>query len=123
MSTFIRKNIWELEKRKQKILEAQEVTWRLKSRVLWLKEGDKNTKFFHRFANKRREENTIWEIKDEEGNTHSTQEAIPREAVKYFKKAYRKNFVCDIEDILWGIDPYPTMFDGNQKSALFPEVS
>eukprot|EP00253_Pinus_taeda_P034108 PITA_34108 len=72
MFSCIRKKIWDLEKRKQKILAMEEATWRLKSRALWLREGDKNTKFFHRFANKRREVNTIWEIKDEVGNSYFT---------------------------------------------------
>ena len=35
-----------LESRREKILAQQEFTWRLKSQVLWLLEGDANTNFF-----------------------------------------------------------------------------
>ena len=37
----------------------QEICWRQKSRVRWLKEGDKCTKFLHLVVNANRRNNTI----------------------------------------------------------------
>ena len=36
-----------------------EISWQQKSRVLWLKEGDKNTKHFHSVANSHHRNNAI----------------------------------------------------------------
>ena len=37
----------------------EEISWRQKSRVLHLKEGDTNTRFFHRMANSNKKNNGI----------------------------------------------------------------
>jgi len=43
--------------------------------------------------------------------------------MKYFKNAYSRDIGSCIEDIQWGIEPYPIMFDENKHDALFFEVS
>ena len=41
----------------EKLTLMEESSWRQKSRVLHLKEGDANTRFFHRMANSNRKKN------------------------------------------------------------------
>ena len=56
---------WEsLQEKKSKYWAHEITTQRLKSRVLWLKEGDANMRFFHSFASARRNTNTIWSLND-----------------------------------------------------------
>ena len=43
----------------EKLTLLEEISWRQKSRVLHLKEGDANTKFFHRMTNSNRKNNGI----------------------------------------------------------------
>ena len=44
-------------------VDMEEVSWRQKSREIWLKEEDRNTGFFHRMANSHRRINSISSIR------------------------------------------------------------
>ena len=51
------------ERRKQ-----EEIIWKQKSRVQWLKDGEKNSKFFHKAMLNHRHHNRILSVKDSQGN-------------------------------------------------------
>ncbi|KAF5464768.1 hypothetical protein F2P56_014820, partial [Juglans regia] len=60
-----------LKKAKEEVhiwLEREEVMWRQRSKALWLKEGDKNSRYFHMKASQRRRKNKIVRLQDEQGN-------------------------------------------------------
>ncbi|KAF5459634.1 hypothetical protein F2P56_019568, partial [Juglans regia] len=49
----------------ERIILQEEMSWRQKSRALWLREGDRSTKFFHSIANSHRRNNNIEVLKIE----------------------------------------------------------
>ena len=47
----------------KKLVLMEEISWRQKSREVWLKEGDRNTGFFHKMANSHRRRSNLTKIK------------------------------------------------------------
>ena len=57
------------------LLDKEATMWRQRSKIMWLKDGDKNTKFFHSKASQRLRRNYITRLHDANGNwcTHQQQ--------------------------------------------------
>ena len=49
----------DLRSQVEHLLSLEEIFWRQKSRMLYIKEGDNNTKFFHKMANSHRRNNHL----------------------------------------------------------------
>ncbi|RVW24957.1 Transposon TX1 uncharacterized 149 kDa protein [Vitis vinifera] len=80
----------------------EEISWRQKSRALWLKEGDSNTKFFHRMANARRRGNFISSL-TVRGVRLSKEEELREGIGSYFKSLFEEPRVRrpDVESSLF----------------------
>ncbi|KAA3464506.1 reverse transcriptase [Gossypium australe] len=54
--------------------DKEELYWEQRARVNWLKNGDRNTSFFHKMAGQRKVRNRIAILEDDIGNSYSTNE-------------------------------------------------
>lgn len=66
----------------------EEIYWKQKSRVNWLRSGDRNTKYFHAITKGKRVRNTISSIQYDNGVIYRGQRDIANVAIDYFKKLY-----------------------------------
>eukprot|EP00253_Pinus_taeda_P003053 PITA_03053 len=71
------------ERRKQ-----EEIYWKQKSRIRWLREGERNTKFFHRTTVQRRMHNSIPFIQTQGGAKIESHEEIENEFLKHFAQVH-----------------------------------
>ena len=79
--------------------------WLQRSRITWLKEGDRNTKFFHRKAQWRAKKNRINKLKKEDGNWCHDQQEMQGMAVDYFQHLFTENATINLQDIIDLIEP------------------
>uniref|UniRef100_A0A803NL84 Reverse transcriptase domain-containing protein n=1 Tax=Cannabis sativa TaxID=3483 RepID=A0A803NL84_CANSA len=78
------RNIKELQSRLDSLLYKEETYWKQRARTQWLAQGDKNTKFFHRYASHRKKTNKIHQLHLANGGVVSDEESIIREMESHF---------------------------------------
>ena len=111
------------EKNHSLLLAHEEKISRLKSRALWLEAGDKNTKYFHRFASYKRSINTILEINDEAGGTTQKFNDKEKVAVNHFHKIFTAPPGCPIYEILEVLNLFTCLITEEMKQDLLEEVT
>ena len=73
----------------QNVLSLEEVSLRQKSRMLCIKEGDNNTKFFHKVANSRRRYNHI-SMLEVNGVIYEDESKMADQVVQFYKNLYKE---------------------------------
>ncbi|WMV13599.1 hypothetical protein MTR67_006984 [Solanum verrucosum] len=86
----------------EEIAKKEEIAWKQRSRVQWLKHGDKNTKFFHRIATSHKRFNTMEQL-DIEGNIVKDpamiKEAVQNFYINLYKEAEHWRPDLNIQDV------------------------
>jgi hypothetical protein len=87
------------------LLYREEMMWMQRSRVDWLREGDRNTKFFHSRAVWRARKNRIKRLCDDDGTWHENHASMGRVATSYFQKLFTADPSLNADPIIQLIEP------------------
>jgi len=101
----------------------EEQYWRLKIRAIWIKEGDKKSSFFHRYASHRKNVNTIWSLSHDNGYTHCSLPELKRKMVNFFKGIYDNPEGEDIVAKLQSLKHMPRYFTEEESDEVSKAVS
>ena len=74
----------QLTKELYDLMLAEEGFYKQKSRIQWIKEGDANTNFFHKYVAARHNRNTITILIDSEGNKVLSASKLAEKVVSFF---------------------------------------
>ena len=99
----------DLESRWRRIFDENESNLRLKDKAIWLQKGDENTKYFHNFTNRRRLNNSIWEVKHDQESLVYDLRSIKSVVNKYLSNIYRDPKSSNICDQLNTIQALPLL--------------
>ena len=107
----------QLKKEIEVLLDRESTMWAKRSRLLWARNGDRSTKYFHSRATRRFRRNKVEGIRDKEGNWRDQQHDIVVVLVDYFKDLFSSceaNGSQDV-DVLSCI---PTVIDDEMNGML-----
>ena len=92
-----------LKKEINEVLFREELMWNQRSRALWIKCGDRNTKFFHATANNRQRKNKIEGICDPQGRWREDRVVVENIILEYFTEIYSTSYPTEFEASLGAV--------------------
>lgn len=109
-----------LKKELNEILVQEEMLWKQKSRIEWLKEGDRNTKFFHTTMLIRRRRNRVDALLDDNGEWVTEKEQLKKVAIGFYTRLFTSELRIDGDKFLTGMFP---PLNEEQKANLESEYT
>eukprot|EP00253_Pinus_taeda_P009046 PITA_09046 len=113
----------ELENQKANILRLREESNRLRSRAIWLKVGDENTKFFQNYAKGRKVSNTIWNLPMLEGGLANTFNKLSQLGTNHFRSIYKSPPGTNLAEIINLANHFPRFVNEEDAEELTAPVT
>jgi exonuclease III len=90
------------------ILEQEDIKWKQRAKQSWYQNGDRNTPFFHAWADHRRRVNRIVRIKDDEGREWKKQHEIGQAFTAFYQKLFTAGECSGVDGCLADLIPRVT---------------
>ncbi|XP_020420593.1 uncharacterized protein LOC18774736 [Prunus persica] len=91
LDNILRKEREDLYFKVSDLVHKEEVKWRQRGKIQWARDGDSNTKFFHRIASGRRKRNFIQKLEVAGDGVVVSEGEIELEIINFFKNLYSSN--------------------------------
>ena len=101
-------------------VEEKSMGAKIRSRAKWFEQGEKSTKYFYSLEKKNYSDNTIKQLKTENGTNVTSNKEILQEQFAYYKKLYQENSIPD-ENIANYLDKVKITNSLNDNEALLLE--
>jgi len=122
-STEGKEDLVRLELRRRAFLVDKEALWRLKNHAIWLTCGDENIEFFHSYAKGRKMTNTIWGLKQDDGQTVNSFEGMSTMEISHFRDLFKAHAGMSIAEIVKVARLFPHFVEKEEHFSLMMEVS
>lgn len=99
--------------------EKEESYWEQRARVNWLKSGDKNTSFFHKFTSQRHRFNKIRGLRNVDCQIVTEATDMERVARNYFTNLFSSKGIGDTNHLLSRVNQCVTIEMNNALSIDF----
>lgn len=113
-------DMYQIKKEIETLLDREEMYYHQRSRINWLRYGDRNTSFFHASVIQRRQRNQLLRLKDDNGDWATSEGDINQLLQGYFSNLFQGNGSRNMEDVLASI---PQVITPSMNSSLTTTVS
>ena len=88
LSSEYQNEVRELDEQYREVYEREEIMYRQRSRVYWLKAGDQNTKYFQNRASHRKRKNTVKALRREDGTRCTDDDGMRELAASFYEHLF-----------------------------------
>jgi hypothetical protein len=86
------------------LMKQEDLRWKQRAKQNWYQNGDRNTQFFHAWADHRRRINHIKAIVDEEGRRWNNKKEIPQVFIAYYQQLFTSAGTYGLDDCIGSLD-------------------